>query len=218
MKKLALTFMAVLPGFPATAATVNIGVLETSFAITQLPPRIPSISVDTSVTVDLSSLSGLTPGSDIAITFTSDDDLIWLGGFGADAGDLTLLCHARLTLTAGAYTTFSDETWSFGPVPWTEDLNPQDLITFSDPVGYITGPTPKSFTLTVPWGTDLSAVTFTLTDLFSVSGVNPYITQSGVYMASATLNTTSIPEPTALLLSLAGLGSLLVRRRVVARI
>lgn len=198
---------------PAAAATVDTGPLQTSFAITQLPPRIPSISVSTTTTVDLSSISGLTPGSDIEITFASTDDLLWVGGFGADDGDLTVLCHARFTLTAGSFSTFSDETWSFGPVPWTEDLNPVDLINFSDPVGYITGPVPQSFTLTVPWGTDLSSVSLTLTDLFSLEGTNPFITNSSVTLDQATLTTTSaIPEPSAALLTLLSTAVLLRRR------
>jgi hypothetical protein len=211
--KLPTILLAILT-LPAAAATVNTGPLQTSFAITELPPRIPSVSVSTSVTVDLSSLSGLTPGNAIEITLTATDDLIWIGGFGADTGDLTLLSHARLTLTAGAYSVFSDETWSLGPVPWTEEMNPSDPGEFSDPVGYMSGPAPLSFTLTVPWGTDLSSVNLTLTDLFSVSGVNPFITNSMVGLDDALLTTTSaVPEPGSMLLSALGVALLLRRTR-----
>lgn len=208
-----LSILLALLILPAAATTVNTGALQTSFAINVFPPRISSVSIANTATVDLSSLSGITPGSDIAITFASTDDLLWLGGFGADDGDLTLFCHARLTLTAGAYSTFSDETWSFGPVPWTADLNPLDLVTFSNPVGYITGPVPQSFTLTVPWGTDLSSVSLTLTDLFSISGVNPFITQSGVGLEHATLTTVSVPEPSAAVLTFVSTIALLRRSR-----
>ena len=206
-----LPILLALLALPASAATVNTGPLQTSYVISALPPRISSISVPTTTTVDLSSLSGLTPGSDISITFTTADDLLWLVGFGADTGDLTLLCHARLTLTAGTYSTFSDETLSFGPVPWTDENNPGEPA-YGDPVGYITGPVPQSFTLTVPWGTDLSSVSLTLTDLFSISGVNPFITNSSVGLEFATLTTTSIPEPTSLILTLLSSGALLSRR------
>lgn len=197
----------------AVGATVNTGSLQTTFAIAFFPPRVPSISQSTNVTVDLSSLSGLTPGSDIDITFTTADDLIWTGGFGADTGDLTLSCHARHTLTAGTFSTFSDETWSFGPVPWLVEMNPMDPVGYTDPVGFISGPVPQSFTLAVLWGTDLSAVNLTLTDLFSVSGVDPYITGSGVGLEYATLTTSSVPEPAIGLLTLLDLIPLLTHRR-----
>jgi hypothetical protein len=208
-----LKFLLALLTLPAAASAVDTGELSTSFVITQFPPRVPSIDVSTSVTVDLSDLTSLTPGKDIAITFTTADDLFWVGGFGADTGNLTLLCHARLTLTAGAYSTFSDETWSFGPVDWTDDLNPQGP-TFSDPLGYIGGPVPKAFSLTVPWATDLTSVSLTLTDFFSLSGTNPFITNSSVTLEQATLMATSVPEPSSALLPiLLTIGRLCRRKR-----
>ena len=186
MKLRAITLIALLlQALPVTAATVDTGALTTSYFFTgeEGDPPLTAVDVSTSATVNLGDLTGLTPGDDIAITFATTDDLYAQNGFFADDGDLTLLWHARFTLTAGAYSVSSDEIWSFGPVPW--------MGTGSETVGYEFGPVPQAFSLLVPWGTDLSTVTLTMTDLYSVSGVNAQVTQSSFELASATLSTTS---------------------------
>jgi hypothetical protein len=45
-------------------------------------------------------------------------------------------------------------------------------------IGYDSGLSPVSFNLSVPWGTDLSIVTITLTDLFTPSGLNADVDES----------------------------------------
>ena len=193
-----LISLALLPANFASAATVDAGPLATSYFFTgeEGDPPLTSIDRPTSVTVDLSDLAGLTSGNDIAITFASTDQLLALNGFRAADGDLTLLWHARFTLTAGSYSVSSDEMWSLGPLPWLDQG--------SETVGYEYGPVPQSFSLFVPWGTDLASVTLTMTDLYSVSGVNAQITQSSIELASATLATASVVSPTAPEISISG--------------
>lgn len=187
----------------ALAATVNTGTLTTSFSAPPSAPA-PAVNESTTATVDLSNLTGLTPGHDIIISFTTSNDLFWIGGLYADEGALSLNYSTRLTLTAGAFSTQSLESWSFGPAPWFGG-------SFG---GYEFGPNPASFSLTVPWGTNLSSVALTLTDLTSVTGVNAALDLSSMELANATLTTTSspVPEPSAALLSL-GAASLILRRR-----
>jgi hypothetical protein len=189
----------------AIAATVNTGTLETSFSAPPSAPA-PVVNESTTATVDLSNLAGLTPGHDIIITFATADSLIWVGAFNADQDDLTLNYQARFTLTVGTYTTQSTETWSFGPLPWPGGGSP----------GYDILPAPPaSFSLTVPWGTDLSSVDLTLTDLTSVTGLNAVLDSSSMNLGDAILTTTSVPEPSATLLGLLS-ASLLLRRRRTA--
>ncbi|MCU0751503.1 MAG: hypothetical protein MUF86_13515 [Akkermansiaceae bacterium] len=185
---------------PALAAIVNTGTLTTTFS----GPSASSVNTSSTATVDLSNLAGLTPGHDIIITFTTGDSLFWIGGFTAGEDDLTLNYQARLTLTAGTYTTQSNEAWTFGPVPWPG----------GDSVGYEFGPSPASFSLTVPWGTGLTNVSLTLTDLSSITGLNAVIDSSSMDLANATLTTTSspVPEPSAVILGLLS-ATLLIRRR-----
>lgn len=188
----------------APAATVNRGSLATSFFTISVPPRITSIEESSTVTLDLSDLSGLTIGADIELTFSTANEILWTGSFGAQDGELTLNFHARLTLTAGTYSASHDTIWSLGPV---EYLNPGGPV-----AGYSFGPLPESFTLTVPWGTDLSAVDLTLTDLFSLVGNDPLIVDSKLVLSSATLTTASVvPESGVLWLGL--LPALALRRR-----
>jgi hypothetical protein len=189
---------------PSFAATVNTGTLVTSFSAPPSAPA-PAVNESTTATVDLSNLAGLTPGHDIIITFATANSLIWVGGFNAEEDDLTLNYQARLTLTVGTYTAQSTETWSFGPLLWVGGSF----------VGYDTLPAPPaSFSLTVPWGTDLSSVDLTLTDLTSVTGLNAVLDSSSMNLGDATLTTTSslVPEPAATFLGLLS-ASLLLRRR-----
>lgn len=192
---------------PAAGATVNTGPLQTTFEVVSIPPRLTSINESTSVTVDLGNLAGLTVGDDIEIAFDTTSEFYWAGELGAGEGDLALNYHGRLTLSAGAFTTSTDITWVLGPVPY------DGQGAFS---GYDFGPVPSSFSLVVPWGTDLSAVSLTLTDLFSVTGNDPYIVDSGLQLPAATLTTSSVPEPATLVLAISACGLLLNRRRGAA--
>lgn len=190
----------------SSAATVGTGTVNTGFIVTSVPPRVASINQSTTITLDL---SGLTPGSDIDVQFTTASEIEWLGSFGANDGALTLQFQARLALTIGSFSTFQDTTWSVGPADF---LNPGGPIT-----GYSYSPVPTSFTLTVPWGTDLSAVDLTLTDLFSLTGNDPFILNSDLKLPAATLTTTSaVPEPG--MFAMSALAALtLLRRRAAGR-
>lgn len=192
-----------------SAATVETGTVNTGFTVTSVPPRVTSISQSTTVTLDLSDLGGLIPGSDIDVQFTTASEIEWLGSFGANDGALTLQFQARLALTIGSFSTFQDTTWSVGPADF---MNPGGPIT-----GYTYSPVPSSFTLTVPWGTDLSEVDLTLTDFFSLTGSDPFILDSSLKLPAATLTTTSaVPEPGVFAMS-AFAALTLFRRRSAGR-
>ena len=193
----------------AAAATVNSGRLATSFSAATIPPRLTSISQSSTATIDLGDLTGLTPGRDIEITFQTSDEIVWLGSFDAGNGELSLHFHARFTLTVGSFSTFQDTTWSLGPLEYQSEGTPI--------AGYSFGPAPAAFTLTVPWGTDLTEVNLTLTDLFSISGNDPLIAGSKLELASAILSTASaVPEPGIPGLGLLSALSLLRRRNPAA--
>ncbi len=192
---------------PSFAATLNFGSLATTYG----GPPTASVNQYIDAVVDLSDLTGLTPGNPIEITFSSPDMAVWVGRFSANIGILTIDCRARLDITAGAYSTQSLETWGFGPIMLTEDISMDGNI-----AGYINSPAaPASFTLTVPWGTDLSEVTLTLTDLSSITAVNGVFSSSAVALSNASLTTTSspVPEPSAaILVALAAIPSLRRKR------
>jgi hypothetical protein len=188
---------------PASAATVSTGPLVTGFLPLPGDPPVSGISESDTVTIDLSDLTGLLPGQDIQISFTTGEELYWEGGVLADEGDLTLQWQALLTLSVGSGSAANSESWSLGPVPWIGG-------SFS---GYEFGPLPGGFALIVPWGTDLSSVSLTLTDQFSVDGRSARVLNSELTLADAMITTTSIPEPSSILLALMGI-SLSLRRRM----
>ena len=110
----ALWFLILLAGSLPPAATVNTGTLVTGFSAPPSAPA-PAVNESTTATVDLSNLTGLTPGHDVIVTFTTADFLIWVGAFNADEDELTLNYQARFTLTVGTYTAQSTETWVLRP-------------------------------------------------------------------------------------------------------
>jgi hypothetical protein len=135
--------------------------------------------------VNLSDLTGLTVGAPIRIQYTPNAALIWIGDFKAWPETLTLVWTADMEISAGGATTTFTETWS-------DSL----LIKGPDPTdagGYSFGPAPVTRSVVVPWGTDLSNLSFTLRDRSSIF--------SGVYYGShmsctgATFVTSSVIEP-----------------------
>lgn len=182
------------------AATLYLGDLTTTWP----GPPASAVHAEATTATNLSDLTGLIPGHDIEITVSIPEPIFWLGQFYAAEGDLTLNYQANLTIGAGTFSNQSVESWSFGPIPWTGGQSP----------GYDTGPSSSlDFSLTVPWGTDLSFVTFTLADLSSISAVEGVLESSAMELHSATITTTSsaVPEPGAALLGV--LSSLLLLRR-----
>jgi hypothetical protein len=205
MLKSLLPLCPILACHCLNAATVNAGHLETSYQDLS-HPYVSSIESTASITVDLSNLTGLTPGADIKITFSTADPLFWVGMWRADAGQVTLNYDATFTLTVGSHAVSSSPAWSpFGPVEFDGLFIPV--------AGWEMGPVPASFSLAVPWGTDLSNVTIALTDRISITGPNAGIENSGLSLNSLTLTTTSIPEPSAAILTLLSAAALLRRRR-----
>jgi hypothetical protein len=202
MKAISLACLCCI-ALPAAAASVSSGPLNTRFVPKRGDPPVSSISQVATVTIDLSDLSGLVPGQDIQISFTTGEGLYWEGGAYAEEGDLTLQWQALLTITVGAHTASTTEAWSFGPVPWIGGAF----------VGYEFGPTPGGFSLIVPWGTDLSSVSLTLTDQLSVDGVAGRVLHSSLSVTDSTLTTTSIPEPSAGLLAILASSARVLRRR-----
>jgi hypothetical protein len=189
----------VLLVFPTHAATVNTDALGTYFP----GPPTATVNVSSTATVDLSDLAGLTVENDINITFNALPSLLWIGSVTAGEGTLQMNFLARVTLTVGPESAYTDTAWSFGPVAWEGGQF----------VGYEFSPSlPASFAITVPWGTDLSEVQITLTDLSSVSGPGAVFDYGGIILDDATLTTTSVPETSAALFSVAA-ASLLLRRR-----
>ena len=196
---------------PASAAVVALGPLSTSYSDFS-PPWTNHIEASASVNADLSDLGGLTPGADMRITFSTADPLFWTGLWEADTGSVTLSYSATLTLAVGSQSVSASPPWApFGPVDFDG--------AFSPVAGFEMGPVPDSFTLTVPWGTDLTHVTLTLTDRFALTGPNAGIELSGLSLDSFTLTTTSaVPEPGTGLLMIVSAAVMLSRRRVARRL
>jgi hypothetical protein len=186
----------------AVAATVSTGPLVTRFVLPKDAPPVSGISESDTVTINLSDLTDLVPGQDIQISFITGEGLYWGGGVWANEVDLTLQWQALLTLSVGTDSASTFEAWSFGPVPWIGGSF----------VGYEFGPVPSGFSLVVPWGTDLSGVSLTLTDQFSVDGLSAGVLHSSLSLADVTLTTTSIPEPSVCLLAIIGSSALVLRR------
>ena len=182
----------------ASAATTAVS-LETDYT------GAPAFSINTSDTEvrDLSNLSGLTPGQSIQVEFTPSAPAFWEGFFHYPAGELTVTWTATVEINIdGNIFSFTD-TWTLGP----------QIVPESGPggvYGYQFGADPESHAFVVPWGTDLSDVTITLRDLTSIS--SGYFTWSTMSL-DGTLTTSSVPEPSAMVLSLILPAALLLRRR-----
>ena len=141
-------------------------------------------------TIDLGDPTGLTVGAPIQIDFTPDSFLIWSGGFRAETGELEFAWQAEMELSVGGFSTTFTENWSFGPVPFVNDPATTGYT------GWSLGPDPVTRSLIVPWGTDLSNLSFTLRDrsriLAEVSGV---FIDSRMQADGATFVTRSVEAP-----------------------
>ena len=172
----------------ASAATVHIGECKTQY--TSSPPvGVPTINQASSYTVDLSNVTGLTAGIPIRINCTPDNAFFWIGEYSADTGSLTRQWTVDTEITvAGTTSTFTD-TWSSGPIPYVNPGNTTSVV------GYSFGPSPVTRSITVPWGTDLSQLSFTVRDRSSISGTNGKFYKSSMKISGATFETSSIDAP-----------------------
>lgn len=183
----------------AQGATVATGILETEYD----GPGVTSINTSTSVTRNMSDLTGLTPGQSIVVEFTPDAPVFWEGFLRYPAGELQLTWQATVEINVdGNILTYID-TWTLGPsiVP---EAGPSGVF------GEQLGPDRARQWLVVPWGTDLSDITVTLRDLTSISGG---IYEESSMSLSGTLRTGTVPEPSVILFCLAFPAALLLRRR-----
>ncbi len=170
------------------AATVHIGECKTHF--TSPPPNgVSTINQASIHTIDLSDVTGLTSGIPIRINCTPDNELFWIGEFNADSGTLAIQWTADTVITAGATTSTFTETWGTGPVPYVDPGNT------TAEVGYSFGASPVTRSLTVPWGTNLSNLSFTLRDRSSITATNGKFYQSSMKVSGVTFTTSSIEVP-----------------------
>ena len=179
------------------------------FATTwQNPSGATAASASASITVDLTESIGFEPGQPIEIRITPDPGLYWSGFYRTSSNrPFALNFSGTVEVTVGAYSMTYTEGWGFVQLGSVAGGNLS--VTNGDGV-------PHSFI--VPWGTDLSEVTITLTDNTSVNGTNsPRLFNSSMSFGG-TLVTSSVPEPSAALLGSLLLPAALLRRRRVARV
>ncbi len=185
----ALVLLSALSRPPlATAATVHIGECKTQFTSTP-PVGVSTINQASSYTVDLSEVSGLTVGIPIRINCTPDNAFFWIGEYSADTGTLAKQWTVDTEITIAGTTTVFTDTWGMGPLPYENQGN-----TTSE-VGYNFGPSPVTRSITVPWGTDLSQLSFTVRDRSSITATNGKFYKSSMKVSGATFTTSSIAVP-----------------------
>jgi len=183
-----ILFISIALPPPAKSATVHIDECKTQFSAPP-PGAVSTIDQASSYTVDLSDLTGLTPGLPIRITCSPDSRLFWVGEFSADTGMRTMQWTADTVISVGASTSTFTETWGTGPIPY---IHPPNTTT---EVGYAFGPSPLTRSLTVPWGTDLANLSFTLRDRTSITATNGRFYQSSMRVSGITFTTSSIVVP-----------------------
>ena len=180
-----LVLFATLAGF-SQAASVASGPLATDHT----GPSTVAINTSDTNTVNLSDLSGLTPGQSIQISFTPDNPIAWEGSFFYNDGQLEIDWRAQIEISVGGETLLYTNLWEFsgpaiGGIPFVSGSN--------------TGPAPVMHWFVVPWGTDLSSVSITLRDLSTINGSGAGFLDSEMTL-SGTLTTTTVPEPSVVVL------------------
>ena len=163
-----------------------------------------TVNSTATLTLDLSEMIGFTPGQPIEILMDPDPGLrtiVFFQSFGP--GLVAINFNATVEITAGAYSMTYTEGWGLVR-PGSTDGTTEGGVN-GDGV-------PHSFI--VPWGTDLSNVTVTITDTTSISGGsnNPLLFESSVALTGF-LITQSVPEPSSLLLAVAAVPLAFMRRR-----
>lgn len=176
-------FLSVLsPG-----ATVHLGPYQTTPANSD---STGAVNQSVSYTIDLSNLTGLTMGAPIQIDFSPASPVVWTGGFRAETGPLAFAWRAEMEISVGGFSTTFADISSFGPAPFEHDPATGGYAV------YEIGPTPVTRSLVVPWGTDLSNLTFTLRDHSQIlSGVPGASLTSAVEGTGATWVTSSVAAP-----------------------
>lgn len=183
----------------AQAATTLLG-LETNHS----GSLTPVINTTVSQTRNLSNLTGLTPGEAIRIQFIPDAPIAWSGSLYYPAGDLELTWTATIEISVGGHILSYTDTWNLIAE------NAPESGTGGVHSGYVFGPPLAIHTIDVPWGTDLSNITITLKDLSTFSGGN---FGASSMLLTGTLQTVTVPEPSALLMGGLLPATLLLRRR-----
>ncbi|HWB07569.1 MAG TPA: hypothetical protein VG796_31390 [Verrucomicrobiales bacterium] len=189
-------FPCLLPALTASAATVLLRV-ATTFA----PGSNPNEGATNSLfSADLSDTTGLTPGLPILVTFSAPP---LFGGY-----DLLLQTPNptfRDTITISSVLGgVAAQTSTVFTIPNAQDFAAWPAHSF------------QPFSITVPWGTNLSAVPVTVSQALSVDGAGNGITLAGG-ASDMTITTQSVPEPSAgIFIGICSVGFLL-RRRTSAR-
>lgn len=195
---LALLFLSGAAG----AASVITDPLATDYTG---PAGAISINTSDTNTVDLSDLTGLTPGQAIQIAFTPDNAMAWEGLFTYNDGTLEINWRAQVEISVGGETLLYTDLWTFGPAP---ALGGEGGVS-----GALPSPSPMTRWFVVPWGTDLSEVTITLRDLSTIDGSNGAGFTDSQMRLSGTLTTSTVPEPSTALMGALLPAAFLIRRR-----
>lgn len=194
---------------PATSQGAYVIFQPGPFATTwQNPSGATAANASASITVDLRESIGFVPGQPIEIRITPDPGLYWSGSYRTSSNrPFALSFTGTVEITVGAYSMTYNEGWGFVQPGSVAGANL--AVTNGDGV-------PHSFI--VPWGTDLSQVVITLTDTTSVNGTNSPLLLNSSMSFGGTLVTSSVPEPSTVLLGSLLLPAALLRRRRVARV
>ncbi len=197
----------------ATSHAATIILPEMTTTATVPSAGLPVVTSQKSWTVNLSDRTGLTPGLPISIVVTTSAQFLWLLAFNYDTGALVLANAPTLNLPIGAASTTVSGTASQS-FPMAEGPGAS---------GHVVGSQLGAMMLEVPWNTDLTQATFTLTQNASIQGTNARLTGSAVTLSTALVPVTSvpfqvvltsvIPEPSISLLAISGACICLARRR-----
>lgn len=203
----ALVMVSSVPsGVDAAVVAIGVGELRTE-RVAGVDEVLTTVAQTTSDSYDLSDLAGLVEGSPIQLGLSFADGPVWAGNFAyLNSGEATVNLSAAITLEVGS--------WS-ASVTTTDIIGPFDATVLGGVTGFVTLPQSEPVALTIPWGTDLSAVVVRFSDGSSISGEGLGFGASSMEFPQATLTSSSVPEPSVVLLtSFAGVVAMRRRRRV----
>ena len=194
-----LSILAVIAAAPLQAASVFVPPLQTGGL-----PSANGLEIHSSTdhSVDLSNKSSLTSGQNILVTLAASEAPIYYSSFQPTGGAFSYQVTETLSLIIGGQTFSSSVVISM----FAADVTPAPGT--SHVVGYQIGDFFDVVAVSVPWNTDLSAVTVRLSQDGIISGgffagsnsvgVDGLIA-GGTRLQNLALQLTSVPEPTALL-------------------
>ena len=207
------SILAVTAVGPLQAASVSVPPLQTGGL-----PSANGLEIHSSAdhSVDLSNKSGLTPGQNILVTLAASDAPIYYSSFQPTGGAFSYNVTETLSLIIGGNTFFSSVVISVFAANVIPDSGTSHVV------GFQIGDLFDVVAVSVPWNTDLSAVTVRLSQdgIISggyfvgnnASGVDGLIA-GGTRLQNLSMQLTSVPEPGALLLFFMGGTGLALRRR-----